>query len=131
MAGHPNVDRLKGGYDAFNAGDMDTLRERITDDVVWHIPGQSPLAGDYKGQEDVFNFFGRIFQETNGTFKTEIHDLLANDEHGVGLVRVSAERGGKSLTQNVVHVFHLNPEGKTTEFWAFPEDTTVADEFWS
>lgn len=131
MAGHSNVDRLKTGYQAFSSGDMDALGKRFSDDVVWHVSGDNPLAGDYKGKEEVFGFFGRILQETNGTFKTEVHDILANDEHGVALVRISAERGGKSIEQNVVHVFHLNDQGQSTEFWAFPEDSKAADEFWS
>ncbi len=131
MAEHPNVDRLRGGYESFSKGDLDALRERFSEDVVWHLSGNNPLAGDYKGIDEVFGLFGRLFQETGGSLKNEVHDLLANDEHAVALVRTSAERNGKRLEQNVVHVFHINPEGKTTEFWAFPEDSGVVDDFWS
>ena len=132
MADHPNVDRLRRGYAAFAGGDLDTLRNEIfAEDVVFHVTGNNPLAGDYKGIDEVFGFFGRLVQETGGTLKIELHDALANDEHAVGLVRISGERNGKSLAQNVVHVYHANPDGKVTEQWSFPENSAAVDEFWS
>jgi ketosteroid isomerase-like protein len=132
MAEHPNVARLKKGYDAFASGDLDTLRDLFADDILWHVPGNNPLAGDYKGQDEVFGFFAKIAQETGGTFKLELHDVLANDEHAVALVRLSAERNGKRLDgEPGVNVLHVNAEGKTTEFWGFSQDSAKIDEFWS
>jgi hypothetical protein len=69
-------------------------------------------------------------QETGGSFKANIHDMLANDEHGVALVNVSATRDGKSLDARIVHVFHMRG-GKMTEFWAISEDPQLFDEFFS
>ena len=47
---HPNEDRFRAGYKAFQAGDMEALRnEYFSQDVVWHASGRNPLAGDYKG----------------------------------------------------------------------------------
>jgi ketosteroid isomerase-like protein len=36
-----------------NAGDSATLTELLGDNVSWHIPGRSPLAGDVVGREAV------------------------------------------------------------------------------
>ena len=131
MADHPNVERMRKGYDAFGRGDLDYLRgEMFAEDVVFHVTGDNPLAGEYKGVDEVFGFFGRLMQESGGTFSLEIHDVLANDEHGVGLVRVTAEREGRRLDQNAAHVFHLR-DGKVTENWTMPEDSGAVDEFWS
>jgi ketosteroid isomerase-like protein len=131
MADHPNVERMRKGYDAFGRGDMDYLRnEMFADDVVFHVAGDNPLAGEYKGMDEVFGFFGRLMQESGGTFSLEIHDVLANDEHGIGLVHVTAEREGRRLDQNAAHVFHLR-DGKITESWSMVEDSRAGDEFWS
>jgi ketosteroid isomerase-like protein len=124
---HPNVDLMKRGYAAFAGGDLDTLKELFADDIVWHNPGESIISGDYKGRDEVFAFFGKLVQETGGTFRLDIHDILANDEHAVALARVHAERNGKVEDQNVVHVFHVK-DGKVTEFWAMSEDQAAADE---
>jgi ketosteroid isomerase-like protein len=69
-------------------------------------------------------------QESNGTFRVEIHDVLGNDEHAVALGTVTAERNGKSITDRYTHVVHIQ-DGKVTESWIFNEDPTAVDEFWS
>ena len=131
MAEHPNVERTRRGYDAFANGDLNTLRDLFDANIRWHVAGTSPLSGDYNGIDEVFGFFGRILDETQGSLKQEVHDILGNDEHVVALVRVTAERNGKRLDQKAAHIAHTNDEGRITEFWVFSEDTTVADEFWS
>jgi hypothetical protein len=82
------------------------------------------------GKEAVLGFFSLLMQESGGSFRNDVHDMLANDEHGVALVTVSATRGGESFEGNVIHVFHMS-DGKMTEFWAYPEDQTRFDEFWA
>jgi ketosteroid isomerase-like protein len=130
MAEHPNVALLRKGYAAYDSGDLDTINELFADDVVWHVAGRSPIAGDYKGKDQVFGFFGKLMELSDGTSKLEIHDILANDEHGVVIVTGSAQRNGTSLSGQDVHVFHIN-DGKVVEFWDSPVDQYAADEFWS
>ena len=130
MAEHKNAQMLRTGYEAFEKGDLDTVRGLFAEDIMWHSPGNNIISGDYKGVDEVFGLFGRIFQETGGLHQ-EIHDVLANDDHAAVLIHVKAERNGKTLDQNGVHVWHINSEGKPTEFWGFAEDPEASDEFWS
>ncbi len=127
---HPNEDRLRKGYEAFAAGDFTGLDEIFDDNLVWHAPGNNPLSGDYQGKQAVYDLFGKTMEVTGGTFRLEIHDILANDEHGVALVKTSGEREGKSLQDNQVLVFHLQG-GRVTEFWNHPGDQSAVDEFLS
>lgn len=129
MSEHPNLERSRMGYAAFAEGDMDTVSSVMADDIVWHVPGDHELAGDYAGKEEVFSFFARLMQETEGTFGNEIHDILANDEHGVALVEASATRNGKTISNKVIHVFHMS-DGKMTEFWNIPTDQKAWDDFY-
>ena len=129
MTDHPNLERARAGYEAFAAGDLAAVSDLLSDDIVWHSGGNNILTGDYEGKEAVLGYFGLLMQESGGTFTNDIHDMLANDEHGVALVTVAATRGGKSLEDHVVHVFHMR-EGKMTEFWAYVEDQNAFDEFW-
>ena len=130
MAEHPNVELVRKGYDAYINGDMDFINEVFADDIVWHIAGRSPLAGEYKGKEQVFAFFGKLMELTDGTSKLEVHDVLANDEHGVALVTGSATRKGKSFSGPDVHVMHIK-NGKIVEFWDSPLDQYESDEIFS
>jgi ketosteroid isomerase-like protein len=86
------------------------------------------LAGDYTGKEEIGAFFGKFMELTNGTFRIEVHDVLANNKHGVALVRSTAQRGGKSLESNDVHVWHVS-DGRATEHWIHPSVQYAADEF--
>lgn len=127
---HPNEDLMRRGYEAFGKGDMATIAELFADDIVWHAPGKSPLSGDYKGLDSVLALFGKTAELSGGTLKLEVHDILANDEHGVALLRGTAQRGGKSLDNNSVQVFHIR-DGKVVETWFHPGDQAANDEFWS
>jgi uncharacterized protein len=130
-AQHANVQRTRQGYEAFSKGDMAALSDFLADDVVWHVGGSSPISGDYKGKDAVFGFFGKLMEQTGGTFKLEVHDILANDEHTVTMVRETAARNGKKWDGKAVHITHPDSEGKIKEFWAFQENSTAADEFFA
>ena len=127
---HPNEERMRKGYEAFVAGDMAALDQLFTDDVVWHVPGRHSLAGDHEGKQAVLELFAKNMEMTGGTFRLEVHDILANDEHGVALVVATAEREGNRLEDRQVHVLHVR-EGKVSEFWAHPGDAYAVDEFLS
>jgi uncharacterized protein len=94
------------------------------------LPGRSPLAGDHDGVAQVLGFFGRVFELSQGTFRTELHDVVANDEHAVALFTARADRAGRRLEDRIVEVFHIR-DGKATEAWIYPADLYVSDEFWS
>jgi uncharacterized protein len=125
---HPGEELVRRGHDAFGRGDMETLREVFHPDLVWHSPGRNQLAGDHRGVEAVLGFFGRTMELTGGTFRVEVHDVVANDEHVVGLNSVAAQRDGKTLDGRNALVFHVR-NGRATEVWQFWEDQYAADEF--
>jgi ketosteroid isomerase-like protein len=124
--GHPNEDLIRRGYDAFSSGDMQTLRELFHPDIVWHAPGRSQLSGDHRGVDAVLGFFGQTMELTGGTFRVEVHDVVANDQHAVGLNSVHAERAGKTLEDNNTLVCH-DRDGKVTEVWQYSSDQYAAD----
>jgi ketosteroid isomerase-like protein len=128
---HPNEELVRRGFDAFSSGDMDTLGQVLAQDVVYHVPGRSPLAGDYRGQEEVIGrFFARIFDLTGGTFQIEFHDAVANDEHAISLFTARGQRDGRTLNQRSTLVFHAR-DGKLVEAWLFVDDQYALDAFFS
>jgi ketosteroid isomerase-like protein len=80
----------------------------------YHVPGRSPVAGDYEGAAQVVEFSGRLFELSGGTFRVELHDVVANDQHAVALFNVRAERAGKKLAENTVLESHVR-DGRVTE----------------
>ena len=127
MTEHPNIALVRRGYAAFGSGDMDTLRALIAEDVVWHSGGHNPLSGDYQGLGATLGLFARFFEVTGGNLSQELHDVLANDEHAVVLLKQHLGRpDGRSYDGNDVHVFHI-ADGKVTEFWAYAGDEAASD----
>jgi ketosteroid isomerase-like protein len=130
MGHEQNLEFLRKGYDAFEKGDIDTVMTTFADDVIGHVAGKSQLAGDYKGKQEVMGLFAKLMELSGGTFKEEVHDILANDRHGVALSTTTAQRDGKSLSLKTLEVHHIE-NGKITEFWAWSEDQEEDARFWS
>lgn len=126
------IELMRRGYEAFGKGDLDTLREQFAPDLVWHVGGDNPLTGDYKGIDEVFGYFGRIFEMTGGNLQQEVHDLLASDEHAVAITHVRASRpDGRKMDMNQVGVYHVNANNQVTEAWTIPEDAAAANDFFA
>jgi ketosteroid isomerase-like protein len=130
MAEHPNAALLRKGYEAFARGDIAALTDMFAEDMVWHVPGNNLISGEHKGRDAVFAVFAKTMELTGGTFKIDLHDIVANDEHTVSLSRASASRQGKQLDLRGVDIYHIR-NGKVKEMWSFSEDQHQDDEFWS
>jgi hypothetical protein len=90
---HPHEDLVRGAFAASGRGGIGALRDQyFADGIRLHYPGRSPLAGDYDGVAQVLGFFGRAVELSGGTFRTELHDVVANDEHAVALFTARADR---------------------------------------
>jgi uncharacterized protein len=130
MKPHENVAVMQRAYEAFNSGDMNTLTE-LMDETVWHVPGQSSMAGDYRGSGSTLAYFGQLAHETGGTFRAELRHMAADgDNRVVGIQRSTADRNGKHLDVANCIVFELK-DGKVTDGREHFEDLYAWDEFWS
>jgi ketosteroid isomerase-like protein len=130
-ASDKNAEIIRRGYNAFNTGDMKTLTELFEENASWHTPGRSILAGDHKGRKAIFGYFGRLGQETRGTFKAKLLHVLADDNgHVVGIHRNTAERGGKHLDVGCCIFFELK-KGRVIDGREHFYDLHALDEFWS
>jgi ketosteroid isomerase-like protein len=127
---HPNEGLLRSLYDAFSRRDLDTVAGLFSDDVVFHQPGRNPTSGDHRGLEAVLGLLRTLAERSDGTFSAQVHDVMASDQHAVGLLRVTAQRGPRSVDVPVVHVWHVR-DGRLVEAWAHPADQQALDEFWA
>ena len=125
---HPNEDLLRRGYEAFASGDIDTVLALFDPDIAWHVGGSNQTAGDYHGHQEVLGFLGKMVELSGGTFRLDVHDIVANDRHGVALVTARGEKDGQQLEVREANIWHL-ADGKATEFWAFAEDQGAVDKF--
>lgn len=130
MTEHPHITVFRRAMDAFSAGDMESLAEVFHPDVQWHIPGESPLSGDFEGRDATFATFELDFRLSDGTYRPHLHDVLANDTHIVALLNATATRDGKELDMDYVIVFRVS-DGRIAEGWELWTDQREFDAFWS
>lgn len=125
MDEHPNAEAFRRLIDGFNSGEMDSVSSLIADDIVWHSIGlDEPLRG-----ADALAASALSFPEGIEVI-AEIHDVVANDEHVVGLIAATATVGDQTFEYRTAEILHFR-DGKVSERWAFSDDTARITEFFS
>ncbi len=128
---HPNLTKIRQALDTYNAGDRQGMREFLTPDVRWHVSGDHPLSGDYRGVDDVLGYFERVREMTEGTLRIEPTQMLADDGHAAIFMRVTARRGDRNLNVLMAEALTLDEDGRWREYWALADDQSAVDAFWS
>ena len=128
---HPNEELVRQGYKAFGEGDMDTLRSIFASDAVHTSLGNNPLAGEYKGIDDILGFYGQLFEVSGGTFTAQLQSTKAEgDDTVVAVHRNKGQREGKTLDQDETLTFTI-AGGKITHLVDDHSDQAAYDAFWS
>ena len=117
-------------FDAFARKDGFSLRGVFAADAVWSVPGSSLMSGTYEGRDAIFRFLGRLPKETDGTYGSQLLDVLVSDERAAALYRAFGERNGRRLDLDQVLLFRFR-DGVVQEVLALPSDPTAFEEFWS
>jgi ketosteroid isomerase-like protein len=130
MAAQQNAERIRGGYDAFNKADIKALTDLFAEDAVWHSPGRGVVAGDYKGRDATFAYFGRLAELTDGTFRANLHSLVAEGDTVIARQTNTATRRDRQLDANVCVVFEMR-DGRIVEGREYQYDLYAWDEFFS
>jgi ketosteroid isomerase-like protein len=132
MAEHPHAQLVRKGYEAFQRGDMDTLRGLMTGDCTHHVPGSHPLSGDFKGFDSIVDgYYSRLGSETDGSFRVELLNIFVDGRgHAVSVHRATADRGDKHFDENGGIVFRIVGD-KISDLDECVEDIDKGNEFWS
>jgi uncharacterized protein len=129
-AAQANAALIKSAYDAFSRGDTQSVFAVFAENILWHVPGRGPLSRDYRGHAEVAGFFEHFMGLSEGTFRIQIDEILANRDRVVVLCTESASRAGRSWSSPQVHVWTVK-DGRATTFWEYEGDQQGDDEFWS
>lgn len=124
MGDHPNAAVYRAAHAAFAAGDLESFRDALADDVVWNTIGGETMHG----AEAVANSMSGL---AGLEIEISLHDAIANDDHVIGLVEVHVTAGDKEISYRTAEIHHVNAEGKVTERWAFSDDTQAITDFFA
>jgi len=128
--GESNALIIRKAFDNFARGNIPAVFAAFDPSIAWHVPGHSPLSGDYRGHEQIGGFFRRTMELSAGAFSIDVHNVLAEDDVVVVLATVKAQRNGVSASFPEVHVWRMK-DGKAIEFREYQGDEQREDRFWS
>lgn len=124
MDEHPHVTVYREVHQRLQQGDFQAAFDALDDDVVWHQLGADTLHG----KEAVVESMSGMEEFGADAFEIDIHDVVGNAEHVIGLVETTLNMGGQSFTYRTAEIAHMK-DGKVTERWAFSDDTERIIEF--
>lgn len=114
---------------ALEAADGPAIAELLADDVVYHFPGRSPLAGTYQGKAEIMGLFRSIAATLGAPPGLRSHDVLASEAHALDLAIHSAKRGGRPFEWRAIRLYHFGEGGLVTEIFLTIEDLHAFDEY--
>jgi ketosteroid isomerase-like protein len=117
-------------FDAFARKEGLALRGVFAEDAVWSVPGRGIMAGLYQGREAIFRFLAKLPKETDGTYGSELIDVLASDDRAAALYRARGTRHGRTLELDQVLLFRIEG-GLVRHVLALPADPDAFEAFWA
>ena len=112
------------------SGAVDGLGDLLAEDVVWHVPGASAIAGEHRGLEAVLAYMDARRRIMDGTFRVVVHGAAVIAGRVVQLAGGEAVRDGRSVAWETVGVFRV-ADGRIAECWLVPFDQAAFDAIWS
>ncbi len=126
------LERFHAAQGAFYAGgDEGPVRELLTDDVVWHVPGPNAIAGDYHGIDAVVAYFASRRELARRTFRMHPRDVLVGDGDDVAVIT-----DGRALIRGVERVWstvglYRFRGQQIAVCWLLPLDADAFNAIWS
>jgi ketosteroid isomerase-like protein len=91
MSEQENKQLIARGYEAFAAGDIETVMNLFDDDIEWIQPGESAISGTFHGKAEVMEHFGKMAEQQ---MTVRLDRLVAEGDTVVALTEVTA--GGQT-----------------------------------
>jgi uncharacterized protein len=125
MPAAKNLATIKGIYEAFGRGDVETILGAVADDVDWAVDAEpvAPWYGERSGKDGVASFFADL------AGATEVQDFAvegmgASDNEVFAFLRFAVRMNatGREASFHLHHYFRFNGEGKV-EYYRGSEDS--------
>lgn len=113
----------------YAGGAVDAVVELLADDIVWHVPGASPIAGDHRGHDAVIEYFKTRRRIADNSMQLHLGEMLSEVDLVVQLVDGTAELGGESVSWKTVGIYKLEAN-RIAEVWLVSLDLQKFDRVW-
>jgi ketosteroid isomerase-like protein len=127
-AEHPNAALVRRLFASFGKDPM-AVSAALSREIVWRVPGNTIMSGEYRGRRDVVEFLRRTGLETGGTYHSRLHTVLADDDWAVAIYRAMGSRNGIDLDVEQALVIRV-ADGVLQDVTAVPLDSAF-ERFWA
>jgi len=126
------LDHLHKAQNEFYAGGSDVaLKRLLAPSITWTVPGESRIAGTYRGLESVFEYFRRRRAIAGRTFRMKRRDVLVGDgERIAALTDGFATICGVAHRWSTVGLYNVMSR-RIAACWLLPLDQRAFDAIWS
>jgi ketosteroid isomerase-like protein len=115
---------------ALSTGDVEDVLALCAEDVLVHVPGRNPFAGEYRGKQGVMAIGGLLKELSGGQAELKTEPITATNHLAVHMHRVRMEVQGEVLDMHSLVVSYFRDD-KIAEVWIYPEDQYQVDDFWA
>jgi hypothetical protein len=126
------LDRLHSAQNEFYGGGSGAgLGRLLAPDVIWVVPGDSPIAGTYRGFDEVHDYFRRRRDLAGRTFQMKRRDVLVGDgDRLAALTDGFATIHGTTHRWSTLGLYEIR-EKQIGRCWLIPFDQRAFDAIWS
>lgn len=118
-------------FKAYADADAQRLAQLLDSEVVYHVPGRSAMAGDYRGREQVLALWDRQKQYMGGKpYRVNEVAMVTNGDHVILLTEVTADRDGHGVKFQGANAYRIK-DGRVAEGRVFIFDLDAFDAFWA
>jgi len=123
-----NIGLIRGLYEAFGKGDVDTVLAGFDENIEWIEPETSPYGGHHRGPQAVAeNVFGPVTSDFEN-FDVTPEQILGDGDLVVVLLTQTgtAKETGTQLKLPAAHVWKVG-DGKATHFQLLADTSMMRD----
>jgi ketosteroid isomerase-like protein len=125
---HPNLTLINDFFKAYAGNDLEAIRNILSEDIKWHIPGKHPLSGTKTGVKQVLEFFQKL---NKAALKAEPIVMGVNDKYIIDCHKNWSTLENKENLNSMSCLLWKIENNKIVEVFNFPEDQHIVDSFFS
>jgi uncharacterized protein len=116
----------------YTGGPVEPVLELLAPDIVWHVPGSSPIAGDHRGVPQVAEYFEKRRAAADATMRIHPGKVVQEGDAVAQFVGGGATLGGAEVTWQTMGIYRVDVENRRIrEVWLIPLDGEAFDRIWS
>jgi ketosteroid isomerase-like protein len=110
--------------------DIEELRQYLSPNVVYRVPGRSALAGSFHGVDEVFAHLSALSERSGGTFNPyKFEDWLMGENSVAAIVDTHVQEPGAILTERMLFLFGFDGSDLISQIGVFFQDEDAIERF--